>query len=266
MLMVVGDAMATPILEALEEKDYDTSSLLVLGSAGALLSQTTRDKFTARVPNLYINDSFGSTETGYNGSAKPGTNAKDGLKFAINARTTVFGDDDQPIEPGSGKVGIVGQKGHIPLGYYNDPEKTAKTFRVIDGTRWVFPGDMATVEEDGTMHFLGRGSICINSGGEKIYPEEVENAIKSHPDLQDAVVAGIPDERWGQKVAAVLQAKDGHNPPTQEELEVHLSTQIGRYKLPRFITYVDLMQRSPSGKPDYKWATKVLTEAEAATV
>jgi len=267
MLMVVGDAMATPILEALQEKEYDTSSLFALGSAGALLSQTTRDKFTELVPNLYINDSFGSTETGYNGSAKPGTNAKDGLKFAVNARTTVFGEDDKPIEPGSGKVGLVGQKGHIPLGYYNDPEKTAKTFRVIDGVRWVFPGDMATVEEDGTMHFLGRGSICINSGGEKIYPEEVENAIKSHPDLQDAVVAGIPDPRWGQKVAAVLQVKDGHTPPTQEELEQHLSTQIGRYKLPRFITYVELMQRSPSGKPDYKWATKVLTDAaEAASV
>jgi len=265
MIMVVGDAMATPILEALDEKDYDTSSLMVLGSAGALLSQTTRDKLTARVPTLFINDSFGSTETGYNGSAKPGSNAKDGLKFAINERTTVFGDDDKPVEPGSGKVGLVGQKGHIPLGYYNDPEKTAKTFRVIDGVRWVFPGDMATVEEDGTMHFLGRGSICINSGGEKIYPEEVENAIKTHPDLQDAVVAGIPDERWGQKVAAVLQVKEGRTPPTQEELEAHLASHVARYKLPRFITYVDLMQRSPSGKPDYKWATKVLTEAAGAS-
>lgn len=265
MLMVVGDAMATPILEALEEKDYDLSSLFVLGSAGALLSQTTRDRFAAKVPNLYINDSFGSTETGYNGSAKPGTNAKDGLKFAIHERTAVFDDDLKPVEPGSGKVGRVAQKGHIPLGYYNDPVKTAKTFVEIDGVRWVMPGDMAMVEEDGTMHFLGRGSICINSGGEKIYPEEVENAIKSHPDLQDAVVAGIPDERWGQKVAAVLQVKEGRTPPTQEELEQHLSTQISRYKLPRFITYVDLMQRSPSGKPDYGWATGVLTEAAAAT-
>jgi acyl-CoA synthetase (AMP-forming)/AMP-acid ligase II len=265
MIMVVGDAMATPLLEALDEKDYDTSSLLVLGSAGALLSQTTRDKLTAKVPALYINDSFGSTETGYNGSAKPGSNAKDGLKFAINERTSVFGEDDLPIEPGSGKVGLVGQKGHIPLGYYNDPEKTAKTFRVIDGVRWVFPGDMATVEDDGTMHFLGRGSICINSGGEKIYPEEVENALKTHPDLQDAVVAGIPDERWGQKVAAVLQLKEGRTAPTQEELELHLASHVARYKLPRFITFVDLMQRSPSGKPDYKWATTVLTEAASAS-
>jgi acyl-CoA synthetase (AMP-forming)/AMP-acid ligase II len=265
MLMVVGDAMATPLLEALETGDYDASSLFVMSSAGALLSQTTRDRITALMPNVYINDSFGSTETGYNGSAKPGTNAKDGLKFSINARTSVFDDDFKLVEPGSGVVGRVAQKGHIPLGYYNDPEKTAKTFVLIDGVRWVMPGDMAMVEEDGTMHFLGRGSICINSGGEKIYPEEVENAIKTHPAIHDAVVAGIPDERWGQKVAAVLEISQGAAAPSQAELEEHLSTHIARYKLPKFITTVELMQRSPSGKPDYKWATKVLTEAEAAT-
>jgi acyl-CoA synthetase (AMP-forming)/AMP-acid ligase II len=264
MVMVVGDAMATPLIEAMDEKEYDLSSLFALASAGALLSQTTRDKLVERLPNLFINDSFGSTETGYNGSAKPGSNAKDGLKFAINARTAVFDDDLKPVVPGSGVVGRVAQKGHIPLGYYGDPEKTAKTFVTVDGERWVLPGDMAMVEEDGTMHFLGRGSICINSGGEKIYPEEVENAIKTHPDLQDAVVAGIPDDRWGQKVAAVLQVKEGHPAPTQAELEEHLSSQIARYKLPRFITTVELMQRSPSGKPDYKWAAALLAEAEKA--
>ncbi len=261
MIMVVGDAMATPVLEALEEKEYDTSSLFVMSSAGALLSQPTRDRINTLLPAAYINDSFGSTETGYNGSAKPGTNAKDGLKFTINARTAVFDDDLKPVVPGSGVVGRVAQKGHIPLGYYNDPEKTAKTFVTVDGERWVLPGDMAMVEEDGTMHFLGRGSICINSGGEKIYPEEVEGAIKTHPAVHDAVVAGIPDDRWGQKVAAVLQISEGATAPTQAELEEHLSTHIARYKLPRFITTVDLMQRSPSGKPDYKWATKVLTDA-----
>jgi acyl-CoA synthetase (AMP-forming)/AMP-acid ligase II len=267
MIMVVGDAMATPLIEAMDEKEYDLSSLFALASAGALLSQTTRDKINERLPNVFINDSFGSTETGYNGSAKPGSNARDGLKFAINDRTAVFDEDLKPVVPGSGVVGRVAQKGRIPLGYYGDPEKTAKTFVTIDGERWVLPGDMALVEEDGTMHFLGRGSICINSGGEKIYPEEVENAIKTHPALQDAVVAGIPDERWGQKVAAVLQVKEGHPAPTQEELEAHLASHIARYKLPRFISYVDLMQRSPSGKPDYKWATKVLTDAaEAASV
>ena len=265
-ITIVGDAMAMPLIEALDHHTYDLSSLFALASAGALLSQPVRDKLVERIPNLYINDSFGSTETGYNGSAKPGTNAKDGLKFSVNPRTAVFDDDLKLVVPGSGTVGRVAQRGHIPLGYYGDPEKTAKTFVTIDGVRWVMPGDMAMVEEDGTMHFLGRGSICINSGGEKIYPEEVEGALKTHPDIHDAVVAGLPDERWGQKVAAVLQITKGGTAPTQAELEKHLSTIISRYKLPRFFTTVDLMQRSPSGKPDYKWATKVLTEAEAATV
>jgi acyl-CoA synthetase (AMP-forming)/AMP-acid ligase II len=263
-ITIVGDAMAMPLIEALDHGSYDLSSLFAVASAGALLSQSVRDKLVERIPNLFINDSFGSTETGYNGSAKPGTNAKDGLKFSVNPRTAVFDDELKPVVPGSGVVGRVAQKGHIPLGYYGDPEKTAKTFVMIEGVRWVMPGDMAMVEEDGTMHFLGRGSICINSGGEKIYPEEVEGAIKSHPDIDDAVVAGIPDERWGQKVAAVLQVREGGTAPTQAELEQHLSTLIARYKLPRFITVVPLMQRSPSGKPDYGWATKVLSEAEAA--
>ncbi len=261
---IVGDAMAVPLVEALDKGTYDISSMLALASAGALLSQPLRDQLAERIPNLFINDAFGSSETGYNGSIKPGSNAADGLKFVINERTAVFGDDDTPIVPGSGVVGRVAQKGHIPLGYYNDPEKTAKTFRVIDGVRWVFPGDMATIEEDGTMHFLGRGSVCINSGGEKIYPEEVEGALKSHPALVDAVVAGIPDERWGQKVSAVLQVRDGAEAPSQEDIEEHLATLIARYKVPRFVHVVGTIQRSPSGKPDYGWAKKVLEEAASA--
>ncbi len=264
-ITVVGDAMAVPLIEALKEKSYDLSSLFVLASAGALLSQPVRDQLTALAPQLYINDSYGSSETGYNGSAKPGAKASDGLKFAVNARTAVFDDQDQRVEPGSGVVGRVAQRGHIPLGYYNDPVKTAKTFRVIDGERWVLPGDAAMVEADGTMHFLGRGSICINSGGEKIYPEEVEGALKSHPALIDAVVAGIPDERWGQRVSAVLQVREGHSAPSQEDVEAHLSTRIARYKVPKFVHTVEQIQRSPSGKPDYGWATKVLTEAAGAS-
>jgi acyl-CoA synthetase (AMP-forming)/AMP-acid ligase II len=263
-LTIVGDAMAIPLIQALEEKSYDTSSLLVLASAGALLSQPVRDKINEKLPNVYINDSFGSTETGYNGSAKPGSKASEGLKFTVHERTNVFDDDLKPVEPGSGKVGRVAQRGHIPLGYWGDPEKTARTFVEIDGERWVMPGDMATVEEDGTMHFLGRGSICINSGGEKIYPEEVEGALKSHPAVLDAVVAGIPDERWGQRVAAVLQVVAGHESPSQSDIEEHLASRIARYKVPRFVHTVELIQRSPSGKPDYGWATRILTEAAGA--
>ncbi|GAC1610229.1 MAG: acyl-CoA synthetase [Mycobacteriales bacterium] len=263
-MTIVGDAMAIPLIAALDERDYDTSSLLALASAGALLSQPVRDKINQRLPNVYINDSFGSTETGYNGSAKPGSNASEGLKFTVNARTTVVDEEFRPVVPGSGTVGRVAQRGHIPLGYWRDPVKTAQTFVEIDGERWVLPGDMAMVEEDGTMHFLGRGSICINSGGEKIYPEEVEGALKSHPAILDAVVAGIPDERWGQQVSAVLQVCDGASAPSQTDIEEHLASRIARYKVPRFVHTVPLLQRSPSGKPDYGWATKVLTEAAAA--
>ena len=264
-ITIVGDAMAVPLIEALDAKSYDLSSLLALASAGALLSQPVRDKLTERIPNLFIIDSFGSTETGFNGSAPLGSKASEGLRFAVNPRTAVFDDDFKPVVPGSETVGRVAQKGHIPLGYYGDPEKTAKTFVTVDGVRWVLPGDMATVDADGTMCFLGRGSICINSGGEKIYPEEVEGALKSHPALIDAVVAGIPDDRWGQRVAAVLQVRDGFAVPTQEDIAEHLATRIARYKVPRFVHAVDLMQRSPSGKPDYGWATKVLTEAAGAS-
>lgn len=263
VITVVGDAMALPLVHALQEHSYDTSSLLALASAGALLSQPVRDKINERLPNVYINDSFGSTETGYNGSAPVGSDASQGLRFTVNPRTAVFDDALVRVVPGSGTVGRVAQRGHIPLGYWGDPEKTAKTFLEIDGERWVLPGDMATVDADGTMCFLGRGSICINSGGEKVYPEEVEGALKSHPAVLDAVVAGIPDERWGQRVAAVLQVIDGAVVPSQAEIAKHLAAHIARYKVPAFVHAVALMQRSPSGKPDYAWATRVLTEAAA---
>jgi acyl-CoA synthetase (AMP-forming)/AMP-acid ligase II len=264
-MTIVGDAMALPLVDALAERDYDTSSLFALASAGAILSQPLRDAIAERLPNVMVIDSFGSTETGFNGTAAAGSQPSGGLKFAVNPRTSVFDDDRKRVEPGSGVVGRVAQRGHIPLGYYGDPKKTAETFVEIDGERWVLLGDMATVEADGSMRFLGRGSVCINSGGEKIYPEEVEGALKSMPGVIDAVVAGIPDDRWGQRVAAVLQTRPGATAPTQQEIEDHLASRIARYKVPRFVHTVETMQRSPSGKPDYGWATKVLTEAAGAT-
>jgi acyl-CoA synthetase (AMP-forming)/AMP-acid ligase II len=264
-MTIVGDAMALPLVDALAERSYDTSSLFALASAGAILSQPLRDAIAERLPNIMVIDSFGSTETGFNGTAAAGSQPSGGLKFAVNPRTAVFDDEHKRVEPGSGVIGRVAQRGHIPLGYYGDPKKTAETFVEIEGERWVLLGDMATVEEDGSMRFLGRGSVCINSGGEKIYPEEVEGALKSMPGVIDAVVAGIPDDRWGQRVAAVLQTRPGATPPTQQEIEDHLASRIARYKVPRFVHTVELMQRSPSGKPDYGWATKVLTEAAGAT-
>lgn len=260
-MTIVGDAMALPLVDALAEKDYDTSSLFALASAGAILSQPLRDAIAERLPNVMVIDSFGSSETGYNGTAAAGSQPSGGLRFAVNERTAVFDEEHRRVEPGSGAVGRVAQRGHIPLGYYGDPEKTAQTFVEIEGERWVLLGDMATVEADGSMRFLGRGSVCINSGGEKIYPEEVEGALKSLPGVIDAVVAGIPDDRWGQRVAAVLQTRPGTTAPTQPEIEEHLASRIARYKVPRFVHVVDAMQRSPSGKPDYGWAAKVLAEA-----
>ena len=168
----------------------------------------------------------------------------------------VFDDDVRPVPPGSGIVGRLAKRGHLPIGYYNDPEKTARTFVEIDGQRWAFAGDLATVEPDGTITLLGRGSSCINSGGEKIYPEEVEDTLKSHPSVYDALVVGAPDERWGERVTAVVQARPG-TAPTLEELQEHCRRQLAGYKVPRQVHLVDQVQRQPSGKPDYKWAKSV---------
>jgi acyl-CoA synthetase (AMP-forming)/AMP-acid ligase II len=171
----------------------------------------------------------------------------------------VLDEDLVPVVAGSGVVGKVARKGNIPIGYYKDEEKTAATFlTAADGTRYSIPGDFATVEPDGTITLLGRGSVSINSGGEKIYPEEVEAAVKSHPDVYDAVVVGVPDERWGQRVAAVVQPREGAK-PTIEDVQAHCRTKIAGFKVPRELHIVDQMQRSPSGKPDYPWAKAVAT-------
>jgi 3-oxocholest-4-en-26-oate---CoA ligase len=255
-MMIVGDAMATPLIEALDADPRALPSLQIIASAGALLTQPVRDRLRTHLPNLYIVDSFGSTETGHSGAG-----VDRNLHFTVNDTTTVLDDTLRPVTPGSGVVGQVARRGHIAQGYYRDPGKTARTFVEVDGVRWVLSGDMATVDADGTVHFLGRGAICINSGGEKIHPEEVEAALKSHPAVTDAVVAGIPDSRWGQKVAAVLQLRPTAATPTRQDLETHLAPLIARYKLPRLTHVVPRIQRSPSGKPDYKWATETLIRA-----
>jgi acyl-CoA synthetase (AMP-forming)/AMP-acid ligase II len=172
----------------------------------------------------------------------------------------VLDDDGKPVEPGSGVVGKIARSGQVPLCYYKDPEKSAQVFLEIEGVRYSVPGDFAMVEADGSITLLGRGSVCINSGGEKIYPEEVEGALKSHQKVFDALVVGIPDERWGSAVAAVVQPRPGLT-PTLEELDEHCRAQIAGYKVPRALHLVDVIERSPSGKPDYPWARRVATEA-----
>jgi 3-oxocholest-4-en-26-oate---CoA ligase len=253
-MVIVGDAIAVPLIDALDAAPGGLPSLNIIASAGALLTKPVRDRLHAHLPDLFIVDSFGSTETGHSGAG-----VEHGLRFTVNDTTTVLDDAFRPVAPGSGAVGQVARRGHIALGYYRDPDQTARTFVEVDGVRWVLSGDHATVAPDGTVQFLGRGSICVNSGGEKIHPEEVEAALKTHPAVADAVVAGIPDPRWGQKVAAVLQLRPTAVAPTQQDLEDHLAPLIARYKLPRFIHVVPLIQRSPSGKPDYRWATDTLT-------
>ncbi len=168
-----------------------------------------------------------------------------------------------PVEPGSGVLGKVARGGNIPVGYYKDEKKTAETFiTAADGKRYAMPGDFAILEEDGTITLLGRGSVCINSGGEKIFPEEVEQVLKDHEDVFDVLVVGVSDERWGQKVAAVVQAREGRT-PSLEELGGHCRHSLAGYKVPRQLILVDQISRSPAGKPDYPWAKKVAEEANA---
>jgi acyl-CoA synthetase (AMP-forming)/AMP-acid ligase II len=170
----------------------------------------------------------------------------------------VLDDDHRPLPPGTGKVGMLARRGHIPLGYYKDPEKTARTFIEAHGERWVVAGDMAMIEEDGSIVLLGRGSNCINSGGEKVFPEEVESALRTHPDVFDALVVGVPDDRWGERVAAVVHPREGAS-LTLESIDKHCRTKVAGYKVPRELHLVSEIQRQPSGKPDYKWAKAVAT-------
>jgi acyl-CoA synthetase (AMP-forming)/AMP-acid ligase II len=176
----------------------------------------------------------------------------------------VLDEDLRPLEPGTGEVGKLARGGNIPIGYYKDPVKTAATFVTApDGTRYVVAGDFARLEADGTITLLGRGSVCINSGGEKIYPEEVEGVLKAHPGVYDTLVVGVPDDRWGQAVCAVVQPRDAAAPPTLADLAAHAHQHLARYKAPKHLVLVDEIARSPSGKPDYPWATKVAADAVA---
>jgi acyl-CoA synthetase (AMP-forming)/AMP-acid ligase II len=187
-----------------------------------------------------------------------GGEAATGPRFTVNEQTAVLGEDGSPVVPGSDDVGRLARRGHIPLGYYGDDEKTAATFLTIDGVRWVLPGDMAKVDTDGTVILLGRGSVSINTGGEKVFPEEVESALKAHPGVADAVVVGVPDDRWGERVVAVVQPA-GDPAPGLEELQEFCRARVASYKVPRELFIVDVMVRSPAGKADYRWAKTVAT-------
>jgi 3-oxocholest-4-en-26-oate---CoA ligase len=261
-LMMTGDAMARPLVEALDEEpsaSRDLSSILSLSSTAAIFSPSLKDQFLERFPNVVITDAVGSSEGGANGIVvveKGRTAMRGGPTVSPVQGTVVLDDELRPVAPGSGVIGRVARSGDIPLEYYGDPVKTAATFVEVDGTRYVIPGDLAMVEADGSVTLLGRGAQSINSGGEKIFPEEVEAAVKSHPAVYDAVVVGVPDDRWGQRVAAVVQPRPGTTPDLASVQE-HCRTKIAGYKVPRELHVVEHMQRSPSGKADYPWASKV---------
>lgn len=269
LLFFTGDAMARPLLDALlahqdEGNTYDLSSLFLLASTAALFSTSLKEKFLELLPNRVITDSIGSSETGFGGTSivAKGQSHTGGPRVTIDKNTKVLDEDGNPVVPGSGVRGIIAKCGHIPVGYFKDEKKTAETFRTYHGVRYAIPGDYAEVEADGSVTMLGRGSVSINSGGEKIYPEEVEAALKGHPDVFDALVVGVPDERFGQHVAAVVQPREGTR-PTLESLDAHVRTEIAGYKVPRSLWLVDEVKRSPAGKPDYRWA-KDTTEERAA--
>ena len=260
-LGITGDAMGRPLIEALEANDYDASSLVTVASTAAVFSATVKERYLERFPNLIIADAVGSTETGYNGVRVivKGGEEKPGLPTVRMGPDTVVLDDDMNIvQPGSGVIGRMARGGNVPLRYHKDPEKSAATFVTVQGRRYSVSGDYAVVEADGTMTLLGRGSVCINSGGEKIYPEEVEAALKAHPAVFDALVVGVPDERWGERVAAVLEVRPGES-ITLDELDAHTRSHVAGYKVPRELHIVDKIERSPSGKPDYPWAKRVAT-------
>jgi acyl-CoA synthetase (AMP-forming)/AMP-acid ligase II len=265
---ITGDAMARPMIEALDDldasgelADLDLSSMFVLASTAAIFSPTVKDQYLERFPDLMIIDAIGSSETGSNGMRMVGkgdTQNKGGGPTVQAARDAVVLDEaHNELAPGSGLRGRLARRGNVPLAYHKDPEKSAATFVVgPSGSRYALAGDEAILEADGTITLLGRGSQCINSGGEKIFPEEVEAALKAHPEVFDAIVVGVPDERWGQKVAAVVQPREGAH-PTLDTLDAHCRGYVAGYKVPKELHLVDEVVRSPSGKPDYPWASKV---------
>jgi fatty-acyl-CoA synthase len=268
MLVIVGDAFARPMLRGLEVardggSPYDLSRLAIMISTGAMFSLEVKEGMFSHIPQLFIIDVLGSTE----GTMGMQFFTKDTLfataKFNLGAGAKVFDEEGRPIEPGSGNVGLVATAGVIPVGYYKDPEKSDRTFKLIDGVRYSFPGDMATVEADGSITLLGRGSNVINTGGEKVYPEEVEEALKQDPAVWDALVFGVPDERFGERIEAVVSpSPDAMVDP--EGLIASTKGRIAGYKVPRAVHVVDDVPRAPNGKADYRTAKRLAAERAGA--
>ena len=263
VLTIIGDAVARPLIdEYLAGGDaYDASSIFSFGSGAVAFSDAGKAELSALFPNVIVNDGYGASETGAQARSLGG-----GRFSGYDDETKVIDPETLTlVEPGSGAIGRVARRGHIPQGYYNDAAKTAETFPTIDGVRWVLTGDEATVLEDGSIQLYGRGSMCINTGGEKVFAEEVESAVVAHPGVYDVLVVGVPDPRWGSKVVAVLAAVPGAEPGT-DELDAHCRQVLAGYKVPKDWVFVEQVQRSPSGKADYAWAKAAAVDATGSVV
>ncbi|TAM80776.1 MAG: acyl-CoA synthetase [Jatrophihabitans sp.] len=256
VVVLIGDAMARPIIEAYVDKQYDASSVFAISSSAALFSQSVKNQVLEALPNAVLTDSLGSSETGFMGMGmitKDAPPAGGGPRITLNADSIVIDEDDRPIPPGDERIGRLARGGHIPLGYYKDEERTGRLFVEVDGRRYTVPGDFARHEPDGTITLLGRGNTCVNTGGEKVFPEEVEEALMSHPDVFDVLVIGLPDETLGQRVAAVVELRPGAGTDAHA-LVAHARTGIAGYKVPKSIWFVDKVHRLATGKADYRWA------------
>jgi fatty-acyl-CoA synthase len=255
ILTIVGDVFARPLLAALDaEPDrWDLSSLRAITSSGVTWSPEVKQALLERVKQATMLDSLGASEGLMSRSAaKAGDGEIAPARFAVNDRVKVVTKDGREVARGTDEVGMVAVGGRIPLGYYKDPEKTAQTFRLVDGVRYSIPGDYATVDADGTIRLLGRGSATVNTGGEKVYPEEIELTLRENASVFDCVVVGVPDERFGESVVALVQVTDGHHTDEAELRAFCKRRGLAGYKIPRRVLFVDSLRRAPNGKADYK--------------
>jgi 3-oxocholest-4-en-26-oate---CoA ligase len=262
VIAIVGDAFAKPMLRALDANPgrWDISSLIAMVSSGVMWSEETKQGLLKHHGGMLLSDNFSSSEAlGMGASVSTAGGTSETAKFRLGENARVITEDGRDVEPGSGEVGMVAVKGRTPVGYYKDPEKSEKTFRIIDGARYSVPGDFATVEADGTLRLLGRGSVCINTGGEKVYPEEVEEVLKTHPDILDAVAVGVPDEKWGEAICAMVEPVAG---VAVDEADViaHVKSRLAAFKAPKRVLTVDTIGRAPNGKVDYKRLKAEATE------
>jgi fatty-acyl-CoA synthase len=254
-IAIVGLPFAAPMLEALESNPgrWDISCVRLIGSSGAMWSLENKQSLLKHMPQAILADAFASSEAiGMGASISQRGDEAQTAKFVVGPNCAVFTDDNRRVEPGSGERGMAAVSGHLPLGYYKDEEKTRRTFPTIEGKRWSIPGDWATVNADGTLNLLGRGSQCINTGGEKVFPEEVEEALKLHPAVRDAAVIGAPDPRFGERICALIELKQGAIAPDLPEIAMHVKAHLANYKAPRALVVIESMGRAPNGKLDYK--------------